>query len=136
MTSELIGQRALVTGATSASARPSPSRSDARAPRSGPRPRRRPRRRDRRARSRRRRHPTFVAADLGDADDVRRLAEEAGDVDILVNNAGISVWAPPATSTSTPTTTMFDCNVRAPFILVAGLAPGMAERGNGAIVSV
>src|SRR6478672_11373313 len=37
---------------------------------------------------------SFVAADLGDADDVRRLADEVGDVDILVNNAGISVSAP------------------------------------------
>ena len=31
----------------------------------------------------------FVAADLDDADDVRRLAAEAGPVDILINNAGI-----------------------------------------------
>ena len=31
----------------------------------------------------------FVAADLGDADDVRRLAAEAGAVDILINNAGV-----------------------------------------------
>lgn len=31
----------------------------------------------------------FVSADLNNADDVRRLAAEAGPVDILVNNAGI-----------------------------------------------
>ena len=31
----------------------------------------------------------FVAADLNDANDVRRLAAEAGPVDILINNAGI-----------------------------------------------
>jgi NAD(P)-dependent dehydrogenase (short-subunit alcohol dehydrogenase family) len=31
----------------------------------------------------------FVAADLGDSRDVERLAREAGPVDILVNNAGI-----------------------------------------------
>ena len=36
----------------------------------------------------------FVAADVSDADDVRRLADEAGDVDILVNNAGIYRFAP------------------------------------------
>jgi NAD(P)-dependent dehydrogenase (short-subunit alcohol dehydrogenase family) len=31
----------------------------------------------------------FIAADLGNADDVRRLAAEAGPVDILINNAGV-----------------------------------------------
>jgi len=31
----------------------------------------------------------FVAADLSDADDVRRLAAESGPVGILINNAGV-----------------------------------------------
>ena len=31
----------------------------------------------------------FVAADLSNADDARRLAAEAGPVDILINNAGV-----------------------------------------------
>jgi short-subunit dehydrogenase len=31
----------------------------------------------------------FVGADLNNANDVRRLAAEAGQVDILINNAGI-----------------------------------------------
>src|SRR4029077_2885012 len=39
---------------------------------------------------------SFVAADLGDAADVQRLASEVGDVDILINNAGISVFGPTA----------------------------------------
>ncbi|MDA0162126.1 SDR family oxidoreductase [Solirubrobacter ginsenosidimutans] len=79
---------------------------------------------------------TFIAADLGDVDDVRRLAEAAGDVDVLVNNAGISVWGPTGTFDLTAYDAMFASNVRAPFILVAALAPGMAQRGHGAIVSV
>jgi NAD(P)-dependent dehydrogenase (short-subunit alcohol dehydrogenase family) len=79
---------------------------------------------------------TFIAADLTDAADARRLAEEAGAVDILVNNAGISVWGPTGDFDLDAYDTMFDGNVRAPFILVAGLAPGMVARGSGAIVSV
>src|ERR1700742_3424516 len=35
----------------------------------------------------------FVAADLSDADDVRRLAAAAGDVNILINTAGIYEFA-------------------------------------------
>src|ERR1700753_99936 len=31
----------------------------------------------------------FVGADLSNPDDVRRLAQDSGDVDILVNNAGV-----------------------------------------------
>jgi NAD(P)-dependent dehydrogenase (short-subunit alcohol dehydrogenase family) len=79
---------------------------------------------------------TFVAADLSDAEDVRRLAEEAGEVDVLINNAGISVWGPTGEFDLDAYDAMFASNVRAPFILVGALAPGMAARGHGAIVSV
>ncbi|MEV4349470.1 SDR family oxidoreductase [Actinoplanes sp. NPDC049596] len=78
----------------------------------------------------------FVAADLTDAKDVERLAAEAGPVDILVNNAGLYEFTPtPGTSVDS-----FDrhlaINTRAPFQLVAALAPGMAKRGHGTIVNV
>ena len=78
----------------------------------------------------------FIAADLSSSEDVLRLAAEAGEVDILINNAGIYRFA------STPDTTaeMFDAQVavnsRAPMLLVGALAPGMAARGRGVIVSV
>jgi NAD(P)-dependent dehydrogenase (short-subunit alcohol dehydrogenase family) len=78
----------------------------------------------------------FVAADLSDADDVERLAAEAGEVDILVNNAGVSVFAPTADLGVDTYDKMFDGNVRAPFFLVAALAPGMAARGRGSIISL
>jgi NAD(P)-dependent dehydrogenase (short-subunit alcohol dehydrogenase family) len=79
---------------------------------------------------------SFLAADLGDAAEVRRLASEAGDVDILINNAGISHFGPTAEFDISTFDEMFASNVRAPFLLVAALAPGMAARGHGSIVSL
>jgi NAD(P)-dependent dehydrogenase (short-subunit alcohol dehydrogenase family) len=78
----------------------------------------------------------FIAADLGDAKDAERLAEQAGDVDVLVNNAGISVWGPTAEFDVAAYDAMYASNVRAPFILVAALAPGMAARSGGSVISV
>jgi NAD(P)-dependent dehydrogenase (short-subunit alcohol dehydrogenase family) len=79
---------------------------------------------------------SFFAADLTDASDVQRLAYEVGDIDILINNAGISVFAPTAEFDIAAFDKMFASNVRAPFFLVAALAPGMAARGRGSIVSL
>jgi NAD(P)-dependent dehydrogenase (short-subunit alcohol dehydrogenase family) len=79
---------------------------------------------------------TFVAADLDDAADVQRLADEVGEVDILINNAGISLFAPTAELDVSAFDRMFASNVRAPFFLVAALAPGMAARGHGSIISM
>jgi NAD(P)-dependent dehydrogenase (short-subunit alcohol dehydrogenase family) len=78
----------------------------------------------------------FIGADLASPDEARRLAEEAGDVDVLINNAGFSSWAPTADFDIGEFDAMYASNVRAPFILVAGLAPGMARRGHGSIVNV
>jgi NAD(P)-dependent dehydrogenase (short-subunit alcohol dehydrogenase family) len=78
----------------------------------------------------------FVAADLGDAADVQRLAGEVGDVDILINNAGISLFGPTAEFDLGAFDKTFASNVRAPFVLVAALAPGMAARGRGSIVNL
>jgi NAD(P)-dependent dehydrogenase (short-subunit alcohol dehydrogenase family) len=79
---------------------------------------------------------SFIAADLGDAADVQWLASEVGDVDILINNAGISRFGPTAEFDVAEFDRMFASNVRAPFVLVAAIAPGMAARGHGSIVSL
>jgi NAD(P)-dependent dehydrogenase (short-subunit alcohol dehydrogenase family) len=79
---------------------------------------------------------SFVAADLSDAADVQRLAGDVGDIDILVNNAGIAVFGPTGEFDVAAFDQMFASNVRAPFFLVAALAPGMAARGHGSIVSL
>jgi len=75
----------------------------------------------------------FVAADIGD---VQWLAGEVGDIDILINNAGIARFGPTAEFDVVEFDAMFAGNVRAPFVLVAALAPGMAARGRGSIVNV
>ncbi|MFG2076255.1 SDR family NAD(P)-dependent oxidoreductase [Nonomuraea maritima] len=84
----------------------------------------------------------FVPADLaGGYDELRAFAARAtetlgGRVDILVNNAGIY----PATLTEdlpdADLDAMLAVNVRAPHVLVAAMAPAMAERGGGAIVTI
>jgi NAD(P)-dependent dehydrogenase (short-subunit alcohol dehydrogenase family) len=79
---------------------------------------------------------SFVGADLGDAADVQRLASEVGDVDVLVNNAGISVFGPTGEFGVATFDKLFATNVRAPFFLVAAIAPGMAARGHGSIVNL
>ncbi len=78
----------------------------------------------------------FVAADLSDADDVRRLAAEAGEVDILINNAGIYEFATTFETDDSDFDAHFDTNLRAPYILVQKLVPGMVERGHGSVVNI
>lgn len=78
----------------------------------------------------------FIAADISDADDVRRLADEVGPVDILVNNAGIYRFGPTTQTTDADFDDHINANLRAPYILVQKLVPGMAERGRGSVVNI
>ncbi|MEV1021917.1 SDR family NAD(P)-dependent oxidoreductase [Streptomyces sp. NPDC050264] len=78
----------------------------------------------------------FIAADLANFDDVRRLAEAAADVDVLVNNAGVFPGGPTEQTTQEDFDLVFDVNVKAPFYLTAAIAPRMAARGGGAIISI
>lgn len=83
-----------------------------------------------------------VTADLGAGyAELRRFACEArevlgGRVDILVNNAGIYPAPPTADLGDDELDAILATNVRAPHVLVAELAPAMAERGSGSIVNV
>jgi NAD(P)-dependent dehydrogenase (short-subunit alcohol dehydrogenase family) len=78
----------------------------------------------------------FVAAHLSAADDVRRLAAEAGSVDILINNAGVYKFGATADTDDAFFDEHVNLNLRAPYILVQQLVPGMAERGYGAVVNL
>lgn len=83
----------------------------------------------------------FVAANLSNTESVRELARRAleisgGRVDILVNNAGVFPFGPTAYVTDDEFESVSAVNVRAPFILVAALAPAMVAAGAGAIINV
>jgi NAD(P)-dependent dehydrogenase (short-subunit alcohol dehydrogenase family) len=79
---------------------------------------------------------SFVAADLKDLAAVRNLIDEIGDVDVLVNNAGTSWFGPTADLDEANFDELFDGNVRSAYFLVAGIAPGMAERSSGSIINL
>jgi NAD(P)-dependent dehydrogenase (short-subunit alcohol dehydrogenase family) len=78
----------------------------------------------------------FVAADLSNRSGARDLAEAVGTVDVLVNNAGIFPFAPTHETTSEQVGDVLQVNVAAPFELTGALAPGMAARGEGAVINV
>jgi NAD(P)-dependent dehydrogenase (short-subunit alcohol dehydrogenase family) len=72
---------------------------------------------------------------------VRQLARRAleiggGRVDILVNNAGIFPFGPTPEVDERDIDAVTAVNIKAPFILVAELAPAMVAAGEGAIVNV
>jgi NAD(P)-dependent dehydrogenase (short-subunit alcohol dehydrogenase family) len=78
----------------------------------------------------------FVAGDLTDPAELDNLVELVGSIDILVNNAGFSWFGPTADLDVATFDRLFAANVRAPYFLVAALAPKMAARGSGAIINV
>ncbi|MBL7258830.1 SDR family NAD(P)-dependent oxidoreductase [Paractinoplanes lichenicola] len=84
----------------------------------------------------------FVPADLGGSyAAMRSFAAEAtealgGRVDVLVNNAGIYPVTETAALPDADLDAMLAVNVRAPHVLVGELAPAMAARGEGAIVTI
>jgi NAD(P)-dependent dehydrogenase (short-subunit alcohol dehydrogenase family) len=78
----------------------------------------------------------FAAADLGDPAGPDQLAAAAGTVDVLVNNAGFSWFGPTADLETDHFDALFASDVRAPYFLVAALAPSMADRGSGSIINV
>ena len=78
----------------------------------------------------------FIAAELDDPDQLDDLVDRAGPVEVLVNNAGFSWFGPTAELDAATFDRLFAANVRAPYFLVAALAPQMAARGSGSIISI
>src|SRR5437660_5106634 len=83
----------------------------------------------------------FISSDLRDASSAREVARRAdelgnGHVEILINNGGIFPFGPTHEMTEELFDSVYSLNVKAPYFLVAELAPRMAKRGKGAIVNV
>ncbi len=78
----------------------------------------------------------FVSVDLSEPGAAATLAAAVGPVDVLINNAGFSWFGPTDQLDEATFDELFAANVRSAYQLVAALAPGMAERGRGSIVSV
>ena len=83
----------------------------------------------------------FIPSDLRDAASAREVAKKAiqlgnGHVDILINNAGIYPFGLTHEMTEEMFERVYSLNVKAPYFLVAELAPLMAKRGKGAIVNL
>jgi NAD(P)-dependent dehydrogenase (short-subunit alcohol dehydrogenase family) len=78
----------------------------------------------------------FIGADLTDLSELGHLAAQVAPLDILVNNAGFSWFGPSADLDAETFDRLFAANVRAPYYLVAAVAPGMVARGAGNIINV
>jgi hypothetical protein len=78
----------------------------------------------------------FAAADLTDPAQLDELAGQGDMVDILVNNAGFSWFGPTQDLDVATFDRLFAANVRAAYFLVGALAPKMAARGAGSIISL
>jgi NAD(P)-dependent dehydrogenase (short-subunit alcohol dehydrogenase family) len=78
----------------------------------------------------------FMPADLSDPSQLVDLAGRVGAVDVLVNNAGFSWFGPSAELDVGTFDRLFAVNVRAPYFLVAALAPKMAAQRSGSIINI
>ena len=83
----------------------------------------------------------FISSDLRDAASARDVAKRAiqlgnGHVDMLINNAGTYPFGPTHEMTEELFDRVYSVNVKAPYFLVAELAPLMAKGGKGAIVNL
>jgi len=67
---------------------------------------------------------------------VRSVEGELGPADIAIANAGITAITPISTISPAEWSTLIDINLTGTFNLIRAVAPGMAERGAGRIVTV
>ena len=77
-----------------------------------------------------------VRADVSNAEDAKRLVEEAGDLDILVNNAGLTRDGLLARMSDDDWRTVIDTNLSSVFYTCRAVCRPMMKKRAGAIVNV
>ena len=77
-----------------------------------------------------------VEADVSDADEAKRLVEEAGDLDILVNNAGLTRDGLLARMPDADWRDVIETNLSAVFYTCRAVTRGMMKKRAGSIVNV
>jgi 3-oxoacyl-[acyl-carrier protein] reductase len=77
-----------------------------------------------------------VQADVSNADDARRLVEEAGDLDILVNNAGLTRDGLLARMSDDDWRTVIETNLSSVFYTCRAVCRPMMKKRAGSIVNV
>lgn len=79
---------------------------------------------------------TVHRLDATDADDITRVAAQAGAVDVLFNCAGFVHQGTVLDATEAEWDFAFTLNVRSMFRTMRAFLPGMAERGSGSIINM
>jgi 3-oxoacyl-[acyl-carrier protein] reductase len=77
-----------------------------------------------------------VQADVSDAEDARRLVEEAGDLDILVNNAGLTRDGLLARMPDADWRDVIETNLSSVFYTCRAVTRGMMKKRAGSVVNV
>ncbi|MDX6509174.1 MAG: 3-oxoacyl-[acyl-carrier protein] reductase [Gaiellaceae bacterium] len=77
-----------------------------------------------------------VQADVSNAEDAKRLVEEAGDLDVLVNNAGTTRDGVLARMTDDDWRAVIETNLSSVFYTCRAVSRGMMKRRAGAIVNL
>jgi 3-oxoacyl-[acyl-carrier protein] reductase len=77
-----------------------------------------------------------IQADVSDADEAKRLVEEAGDLDILVNNAGLTRDGLLARMSDDDWQTVIDTNLASVFYTCRAVTRPMMKKRAGSIVNI
>lgn len=78
-----------------------------------------------------------IQADLSNITDIQKMKQQMGrSPDILINNAGMTHYGLFTDTSLGDIETLYQVNVRAPFLLAQMLAPYMIKRGYGRIINI